>query len=127
MREAAAGLAFQEGRGFIDFWGGRIIGRGHDIGDVAGEVVSELLDELNAFGGDLDHDFAAVIGGVEALDVAQFFQAVDEAGRGGRAVTHFAGDVGHGQLLLTGEVSEQKELGVRDVPAVQFTREVEQE
>jgi hypothetical protein len=65
VREAAAGLAFQEGRGFIDFWGGRIIGRGHDIGDVAGEVVAELLDELNAFGGDLDHDFAAVIGGVE--------------------------------------------------------------
>jgi hypothetical protein len=99
----------------------------HEVDEAAGDVFAHAVDEVDAFGGDLDHDFAAVFAGVEAFDVAEFFEAVDEAGGGGGAVAHLFGDVGHGEELLIGEVAEEEELGEGDAAFVEFFGEVQQE
>ena len=98
----------------------------HEIYEAAGDVFAHAVYEVDSFPGDLDHDFAAVFAGVEALDVAKLFQAVHQTGGGGGAVTHLLGDVSHSQEILIGEITEEEKLGKGNVPFVQFLGKIEE-
>ena len=99
----------------------------HEVYKTASDVLAHPVHEVDALAGDLDHHFAAVFAGVEALDVAKLFQAVHQArGRSG-AVTHLFRDVGHGEEVLVGKVAEEEKLGEGNVSFVQFLGEVKEE
>ena len=59
--------------------------------------------------------------------MAEFLKAIDEAGRRRGRVAHALGDLGHAELVLLREKTEQTVLGERNVSARQFLGKLEDE
>ena len=114
-------VAVEEGRLFV------LVEIAHEVNEAAGDVFAHAVDEVNALAGDLDHDLPAVFAGVQALDIAQLFQPIHEAGGGRSAVPHLFGDVGHREKVLVGEVTKEEKLGEGNVSFVQLLGQVQQE
>lgn len=113
------------------FLGGRQVPEGvgilllHDVGQVMGDVLPHAGDEFFAGFRDLDHDFAAIIGGLGPGDVTHFFQFVDHAGSSRGRVSHFFCDIGHGEEVLVIQVGQKEKLGIGDTTVRQLGGEVQ--
>ena len=82
----------------------------HEVHQAGDDLFTNALHQIDPFTGDLHHDLASVIGGVQALHVAQFLQAVHQARSSCSGVAHLLGDVRHRQKILIGQIAEQEEL-----------------
>lgn len=98
---------------------------GEDARQVGGDFLAHFGDEFDAVLGDSDHDLTTIFGGVDAFDVAELFEPIDQAGGGGGGVAHFFRDVGHRQILLARQIRQEEELGERDVPFIEFGGQIE--
>lgn len=99
----------------------------HGFGDPVLKLVTEAGHQFKSRCGHFHHHLAAVVDGVGALHVSELFQAIYQSSGGSCRVTHLAGDVRHGHLLRRRKKAEEKELGERNVVAIQLFRQVQQE
>jgi hypothetical protein len=98
----------------------------HQAHEIADHVLAHLGHQLEALGGDVHKDLAAVRFADLAPGVTKAFQAIYEPCRGGGGVPHPLGNLSHGERkFLLGEKSEEKILGERHVTARKFLGEVE--
>jgi hypothetical protein len=104
------------------FIGGQQI---HDLREICNYVLSDFFNESTSFFGDFHKNFAAVVRSVRTLNVAKILQTIYQArGCGGRVV-HLFRDFAHGQKVVSGNVTEKKKLGKRDLPSGEFFRQAE--
>ena len=99
----------------------------HEVYEAAGDIFPHAVHKVDSFAGDLNHDFPAVFAGMEALNVAEFFQPVHQPSGRCRAVTHFFGNIGHREVIFIGQITKEKKLCERHIPFVQLFGEIEQE
>ena len=92
------------------------------------DILPDALNQRAAFFGDFHHDFPAVVGGVGALDVVDFLQAVDQSGGGGGGMVHLVRNLTHGEsVILRTDVAEQKKLRKGNLAPRQFLGQPEHE
>jgi hypothetical protein len=85
-----------------------------------------LGNQLQALGGDVHEDLAAISFADLTPGVTQAFQAIHKPSGGGGGVPHPLGNLSHGQWkFLLGEESEEKILGEGHITAGEFLGEVE--
>ena len=89
----------------------------HDLREVVYDVLPNFFYQRTSFFGYPNENFAPIIRGMGALDVAQILQAVHEAGCGRRRVVHLFGDFAHRKKVVAGDVPEQEKLRKRNLPA----------
>jgi hypothetical protein len=106
---------------FLFIWGQQI----HDLRKIGDYVLSDFLNESTSFFGDFHKNFAAIVRSVRTLNVAKIFQTIYQARRCGGRVVHLFRDFAHGQKVMSGNVTEKKELGKGDLPSRKFLRQPE--
>lgn len=70
----------------------------HSLVDARLKRRAKRGDELNAFGSDAHHHFAAIVSVVTAFDESEIFQTIHEASGSGGGMPHLASNVRHGLL-----------------------------
>lgn len=98
----------------------------HDVNEARHDLFADAFHEIDALAGDLNHDLAAVVLSVKALDITEFLKTIDQSSRCCGGVSHFLGDIRHGQEILVRQIPKEEELGERNISLVQFLREIQE-
>jgi len=104
------------------FIGGQQI---HDLREIGDNVLSDFLNESTPFFRNFDKNFAPVVRRRGTLNVSKILQTIYQSCRRGGGVVHLLRDLAHRKKIVTCNVSQQEELGKRDLAPGEFLREPE--